>query len=69
MTRFSKAALISQDSASVRGAIGVLIKSLLLVGKVTKFSVIVSHRDKQVIQHTSKQGASEKEANREREGG
>ena len=31
MTRFSKAALISQDSASVRGAIGVLIKSLLLV--------------------------------------
>ena len=31
MTRFSKAVLISQDSASVRGAIGVLIKSLLLV--------------------------------------
>ena len=31
MTRFSKAALISQDSASVIGAIGVLRKSLLLV--------------------------------------
>ena len=31
MTRFSKAVLISQDLASVRGAIGVLIKSLLLV--------------------------------------
>ena len=31
ITRFSKATLISQDSASVRGAIGVLIKSLLLV--------------------------------------
>ena len=31
MTRFSKAALISQDLASVRGAIGVLRKSLLLV--------------------------------------
>src|SRR3989337_3614721 len=31
MTRFNKAALISQDSASVIGAIGVLIKSLLLV--------------------------------------
>ena len=31
MTRFSKAALISQDLASVRGAIGLLRKSLLLV--------------------------------------
>ena len=31
MTRFNKAALISQDSVSVRGAIGVLRKSLLLV--------------------------------------
>ena len=31
MTRFSKAVLVSQDSALVRGAIGVLIKSLLLV--------------------------------------
>ena len=31
MTRFSKAVLISQDSTSIRGAIGVLIKSLLLV--------------------------------------
>src|SRR3954465_6415824 len=31
MTRLNKVALISQDSASVRGAIGVLRKSLLLV--------------------------------------
>ena len=31
MTRFNKAALISQDSVSVRGAVGVLRKSLLLV--------------------------------------
>ena len=31
MTRFNKEALISQDSVSVRGAIGVLRKSLLLV--------------------------------------
>ena len=31
ITRFSKAALISYDSALVAGAIGVLIKSLLLV--------------------------------------
>ena len=31
LTRFHKAALISKDSASVRGAIGVLRKSLLLV--------------------------------------
>ena len=31
MTRFNKAALISQDSVLVRGAIGVLRKSLLLV--------------------------------------
>ena len=31
ITRFSKAVLISQDSTSLRGAIGVLRKSLLLV--------------------------------------
>ena len=31
ITRFNKAALVSQDSASLRGAIGVLRKSLLLV--------------------------------------
>ena len=31
MTRFNKATLISQDLASVRGAIGVLRKSMLLV--------------------------------------
>ena len=33
------------------------------IGKVTQFSVILSHRDKQAIQHTSKQEASEKEEN------
>ena len=33
------------------------------IGKVTQFSIILSHRDKQAIQHTSKQEASEKEAN------
>ena len=40
------------------------------IGKVTQFSVILNHRDKQAIQHTSKQKARrQKEANREREGG
>src|SRR3990170_4732688 len=33
------------------------------IGKVTQFSIILSHHDKQAIQHTSKQEASEKEAN------
>ena len=33
------------------------------IGKITQFSIILSHRDKQAIQHTSKQEASEKEAN------
>ena len=33
------------------------------IGKVTQFGIILSHRDKQAIQHTSKQKASEKEAN------
>ena len=33
------------------------------IGKVTQFSIVLSHRDKQAIQHTSKQEASEKEAN------
>ena len=32
------------------------------IGKVTQFSIVLSHRDKQAIQHTSKQEASEKEA-------
>src|SRR3954471_10138970 len=35
------------------------------IGKVTQFSTILSHHDKQAIQHTSKQEASEKEANGE----
>ena len=33
------------------------------IGKVNQFSIILSHRDKQAIQHTSKQEANEKEAN------
>ena len=41
MTRFNKAVLISQDSASVRGAIGVLRKSLLLV-LVKSHNLVVS---------------------------
>ena len=36
------------------------------IGKVTQFSIILSHRDKQAIQHTNKQEASEKEANGKR---
>ena len=37
------------------------------IGKVIQFSIVLSHRDKQAIQHTSKQEASEKEANGRRE--
>src|SRR3954467_15716032 len=33
------------------------------IGKVTQFGIILSHRDKQSNQHTSKQKASEKRAN------
>src|SRR3954470_12102364 len=33
------------------------------IGKVTQFGIILSHRDKQANQHTSKQMASEKKAN------
>ena len=33
------------------------------IGEVTQFSIILSHRDKQTIQHTSKQEASEEEVN------
>ena len=33
------------------------------IGEVTQFGIILSHRDKQAIQHTSKQEAREKEAN------
>ena len=33
------------------------------IAKFTQFSIILRHRDKQAIQHTSKQEASEKEAN------
>ena len=44
------------------------------IGKVTQFSIILSHRDKQAIQHTSKQGTGKKRQiekereDREREG-
>ena len=31
-----------------------------IIGKVTQFSIILSHRDKQSIQHTRKEEASEK---------
>ena len=33
------------------------------IGKVTQFSIVLSHCDKQAIQHTSKQEEGEKEAN------
>src|SRR3990170_5440818 len=36
------------------------------IGKVTKFSIILSHRDKQSIQHTSTQEASKKRRTEER---
>ena len=38
------------------------------IGKVTQFGIILSHRDKQAIQHTSIQKASKKKANGKREG-
>src|SRR3990170_2982712 len=34
------------------------------IGEVTQFSIILSHRDKQAIQHTSDRETSEKGANR-----
>ena len=37
------------------------------IGKVTQFSIILSHRDKQAIQHTSKQKASGQKRQIERE--
>ena len=44
-------------------------KKIIVVGtgKVTQFSIILSHRDKQAIQHMSKQEIGKK-ANRKREG-
>src|SRR4051812_28402117 len=38
------------------------------IGEVTQFGSILSHRDKQAIQHTSKQKSSEEKTNGEREG-
>src|SRR4051812_25579779 len=34
--------------------------SIVGIGKVTQFSIVLSHRDKQSIQHTSKQEANER---------
>ena len=46
ITRFNKAALISQNSALVAGAeIGVLIKSLLLVLEKSQLGILLLHRD------------------------
>src|SRR3954468_14177047 len=36
------------------------------IGEVTQFGSILSHRDKQAIQHTSKQKASEKKGKRKK---
>ena len=58
--RFSKAAFITQDSALVAGAIGVLIKSLLLVLE-NSHNLVLSCATKQAIQHTSTQKASEED--------
>ena len=68
MTRFNKAALISQDSTLVRGAIRVLIKSLLLVlanshNLVLSWAIV---RSKQSNTQANKKQA--KEANWKREG-
>ena len=38
------------------------------IGEVTQFGSMLSHRDKQAIQHMGKQKASEKKANGKREG-
>ena len=55
ITRFSKAALISYDSALVAGAIGVLIKSFLLVFEKSQslvFSFMVTSASKQAHKPT-----------------
>ena len=64
IARFSKAALISYDSALVAGAIGVLIKSLLLVFEKSQslvFSVMVTSASKQA--HKRTESKREKRAN------
>ena len=64
ITRFSKAALISYDSGLVAGAIGVLIKSLLLVFEKSQsllFSVMVTSTSKQA--HKRTKSRREKRAN------
>ena len=57
ITRFSKAALISYDSALVVGAIGVLIKSLLLVLEKSQslvFSAVMTSTNKQAHKQARK---------------
>ena len=64
ITRFSKPALILYDSALVEGAIGVLIKSLLLVFEKSQslvFSVMVTSASKQA--HKQTESKREKRAN------
>ena len=69
-TRFSKAELISQDSASVRGAIGVLIKSLLLVlvkshNLVLSWAIVTSKQSN--TQANKKQAGKKRQIEKERE--
>ena len=48
------------DSRSNRSANKIIIVG---IGKVTQFSIVLRHRDKQSIQHTSKTRSKQKEAN------
>ena len=71
MTRFSKAALISQDSESVRGAIGVLRKSLLLV-LVKSHNLVLSWAivtNKQTNTRAHKKQAKKRRTRKEKENG
>ena len=66
MTRFSKATLISQDSASVRGATGAKKIIVVGIGKVTQFSIIMSNRDKQSNTQVHKRQAKKRRNRKER---
>ena len=63
LTRFSKAASISYDFALVAKAIGVLIKSLLLVFEKSQ-SLVFSFMVTSASKHTSKQRAGKKKGER-----
>ena len=70
MTRFNKAVLISQDSVLVRGAIGVLRKSLLLVlvkshNLVLSWAIVTSKRTN--TQANKKQAGKKRQIEKERE--